>query len=105
VKAKQLLATKPVAVTERRYFKEKPTPDEVRELAVRLAGGARDLLSTRSRRYKELGLADRDLTDEELIDLLAAEPGLWRRPVVVRGERVVVGYDAPALEALLGEAD
>ena len=92
-------------VTERRYFKEKPTRDEVRELAALLPGGARDLLSTRSRKYKEMGLAERQLTDDELIDLLAAEPGLWRRPVVVRGSQVVVGYDAPSLEALLDDKD
>lgn len=96
-----MLATKPVSVTERRFFKEKPTPDEVRWLAARLPGGVRDLLSTRSRRYKELGLAERDLSDEELVELLAREPGLWRRPVVVRGDQVVVGYDVPSLERLL----
>jgi arsenate reductase-like glutaredoxin family protein len=96
-----LLDSKPVRVAERRYFKEKPTLEEVRWLAARLPGGARDLLSTRSRRYKELGLAERDLSEDELIALLAAEPGLWRRPVVVRGDRVVVGYDAPSLEELL----
>ena len=92
-------------MNERRFFKDKPTPEEVRWLAARLPGGARDLLSTRSRRYKELGLAERNLTDEELVDLLAAEPGLWRRPVVVRGDQVVVGYDAASLEELLDEAE
>lgn len=96
-----MLDTKPVSVTERRYFKEKPTPEEVRWLAARLPGGARDLLSTRSRRYRELGLEGRELSEDELIELLVAEPGLWRRPVVVRGDRVVVGYDAPSLEDLL----
>lgn len=98
-----MLATKPVEVNERRYFKEKPTRDEVVALAALLPGGVRDLLSTRSRKYKEMGLAERQLTDEELIDLLTAEPGLWRRPVIVRGSQVVVGYDAPSLEALLEE--
>lgn len=94
-----------MSVNERRFFKEKPSPEEVRWLADRLPGGVRDLLSTRSRRYRELGLAERDLTDEELVDLLAAEPGLWRRPVVVRGDQVVVGYDAAGLEELLDGAE
>lgn len=100
-----MLETKPVSVNERRFFKEKPSPEEVRWLADRLPGGVRDLLSTRSRRYRELGLAERDLTDEELVDLLAAEPGLWRRPVVVRGDQVVVGYDAAGLEEILDGAE
>jgi len=97
-----LLEAKPVEVHERRFFSEKPTPEEVRWLAARLPGGVRDLISTRSRRYKELGLEGRQLTDDELVELLAAEPGLWRRPVVVRGDQVVVGYDPARLEELLG---
>lgn len=96
-----MLAAKDVAVTERRYFKEKPTEAEIRGLVALLPGGARDLLSTRSRRYKEMGLAERELGEEELIALLAAEPGLWRRPVVVRDGRVVIGYDAKQLDELL----
>ncbi|MDF2631075.1 MAG: hypothetical protein K0R39_4906 [Symbiobacteriaceae bacterium] len=88
-------------VTERQYFKQTPSADEIRALAALLPGGVRDILSTRSRRYKELELAEKSLTDAELVDLLAAEPGLWRRPIVVRGNQVVVGFDAKNLEALL----
>lgn len=88
-------------VTERLYFKQKPTVAEVRELAALLPGGARDILSTRSRRYKELGLAEKSLSDADLIDLLAQEPGLWRRPIVVRNGQAVVGFDAKNLETLL----
>jgi arsenate reductase (glutaredoxin) len=96
-----LLANTDAQVEERLYFKQKPSVDEVRALAAKLPGGARDLLSTRSRRYKELGLAEKELSDTELIDLLAAEPGLWRRPVVIRGDQVVIGYDQKSLESLL----
>jgi Spx/MgsR family transcriptional regulator len=101
VKAKQLLGTKDVTVHERLYFKQKPSLDEVRDLVSRLPGGPAELLSTRSRRYKELDLASRQLTEEEMIRLLAEEPGLWRRPVIIRGEKVVIGYDAKSLEELL----
>jgi Spx/MgsR family transcriptional regulator len=101
VKAKQLLGSTDVTVNERQYFKQKPTVDEVRAIAGKLPGGARDLLSKRSRRYKELGLAEKELADEELIRLLAEEPGLWRRPIVIAGDEIVVGYDQKRLEALL----
>jgi arsenate reductase-like glutaredoxin family protein len=90
-----------LAVSERQYFKLKPTADEVRAIAALLPGGARDMLSTRSRRFKELNLAERAVADEELIGLLADEPGLWRRPIVIHGQQVVVGFDAKRLEALL----
>jgi Spx/MgsR family transcriptional regulator len=101
VKAKQLLGRADATVQERLFFKQKPTAEEVRALAARLPGGARDILSTRSRKYKELGLAGQELSDEALIELLAQEPGLWRRPIVIRGDQVVVGYDQKGLEELL----
>lgn len=88
-------------MNERRFFKQKPTVEEVRAIAARLPGGAHDILSKRSRRYKELGLAEKDLSEEELIQLLAEEPGLWRRPIVISGEEIVVGYDESSLRSLL----
>lgn len=96
-----MLGATDAAVTERLYFKQKPTLEEVRGLAAKLQGGARDLLSARSRRYKELGLAEQELSDEQVIQLLTEEPGLWRRPVVIRGDQVVIGFDQKRLEELL----
>lgn len=87
-------------VRERRYFTEHPTEDEIRELAKLLPGGIDDIISTRSRRYRELELADKELTEEEWVRLLATEPGLWRRPIAVKGDETVVGYNEDALRAL-----
>jgi len=96
-----LLAKSGVRVKERLYFKDKPTVEEVRALAALLPGGVRDILSIRSRKYQELALAEQKLEDSELIALLAAEPGLWRRPIVVAGHTAVVGFNEKNLEALI----
>lgn len=97
-----MLGTTDITVTERQYFKQKPTVEEVQAIARLLPGGAKDILSTRSRRYKELGLAERgDLSEAELVALLAEEPGLWRRPIVIEGDQAVVGFDQKRLESLL----
>lgn len=85
---------------ERLYFKQAPTVAEVQELAAKLPGGARDLLSTKSRRYKELGLDVTALSDAEVALLLAQEPGLWRRPVVVVNGQVLVQPKAEVLAGL-----
>lgn len=98
----QLLGQLGAEVKERRYFDQRPTEDEVRHLARLLPGGVNDLISTRGRRYRELELADAQLTEEQWVRLLANEPGLWRRPVAVKGEKVVVGYDEEALKSLVG---
>jgi len=96
-----VLGASPVQVKERLFFKQKAIEAEVAALAALLPGGARDILSTRSRRYKELGLADREISDGELLRLLAAEPGLWRRPIIVRGNAAVIGFDAQSLGRFL----
>lgn len=101
MKAKQLLGGTGARIAERQYFKQLPTPDEVRAVAALAPGGVRDLVSTKSRRFKELNLAARDLTDDQWVDLLSQEPGLWRRPVAVAGSRLVIGYDAQALSDLV----
>jgi len=96
-----LLIKSGVQIHERLYFKEKATIEEVRALAALLQGGPNDILSTRSRRYQELALSEQKLEESELIALLAAEPGLWRRPIVVAGNTAVVGFNEKNLEALL----
>ncbi|MBO8140689.1 MAG: Spx/MgsR family RNA polymerase-binding regulatory protein [Firmicutes bacterium] len=100
-RARRFLGELGAQVTERRYFADLPAEDEIRKLASLLPGGVRDLVSTRSRRFREMDLEGRDLSDEEWTRLLAREPGLWRRPVAVRGHRAVVGFDPEAYRDLL----
>lgn len=88
-------------VEERLYFKDAPTDEEVEKLVRRLPGGVNDLISTRGRRYRELNLADAQLTEEQWLKLLVNEPGLWRRPVAVRGDEAIVGYNEAALRSLV----
>jgi arsenate reductase len=77
------------------------------ELAVILARAglkAHDVLSTRSRPYKEMGLRDRDVSDDELLDLMVEHPALIRRPLVVGDRRSVVGFNRSGLTELLNES-
>jgi len=76
-----------------------PPPREVLErIAASLPGGAEELVSKRSRRYRELGLAGRALSSDEWLRLLEEEPRLLRRPILWDGERAVVGFDRKAYE-------
>lgn len=92
--------------TERHIFSSPPTREELAAVARLLPGGTRDLLSTRSTRARELGLTEEagwgPENEEELLDLLAREPRLLRRPIVTDGRAAVVGYDEAALRAAFG---
>ncbi len=75
-----------------RDIKEEPlTRREVVDLA-KLLGGANELFSKRAVKYREMKLAERELSDDEMIDLMAEEYTFLKRPIVVKNGRAVAGY-------------
>lgn len=52
-----------------------------------------DFLNTHSEVYREKNLAENPPTRREAVRLMAREPRLIRRPVIVAGGRVVLGFD------------
>jgi Spx/MgsR family transcriptional regulator len=52
-----------------------------------------DFLNTHSGAYREKNLAENPPTRREAIRMMAKEPRLIRRPVIVAGGRVVLGFD------------
>ncbi|KGM52092.1 arsenate reductase [Lysobacter concretionis Ko07 = DSM 16239] len=73
------------------YLDTPPTVDELQELLRMLGVPARELLRTGETEYAELGLADPDKSDAELIGAMASHPRLIERPVFVHGGRAVIG--------------
>jgi arsenate reductase (glutaredoxin) len=51
--------------------------------------------------YAELGLADREVGDDEAIALMAEHTELMQRPVVVRGDRAVLARPVERVTELL----
>ncbi|MBD9424963.1 arsenate reductase (glutaredoxin) [Pseudomonas sp. PDM15] len=74
-----------------RYLETPPSAAELRELLSKLGIGARALLRSGEDEYKELGLADASLSDEQLIAAMAAHPKLIERPILVAGKHAVIG--------------
>jgi Spx/MgsR family transcriptional regulator len=95
-----VLSRTKVPFTTRDLFKQPLTAAEIRALAAKSPEGVRGLLSTRTSQYKALGLDKKKVSDAELIALMAKEPRLLRRPLTLAGNRLVIGFDGPALEAL-----
>ena len=66
--------------------------------------GSRDFqlfLNTRNALYRKRKMAEKPPSRDEALKLMAANPNLIRRPVVIRGGRIVLGYDEPALKKLV----
>ena len=61
------------------------------------------LIRRRGDLYASLGLDDPALTDEQLLDAILAHPSLMERPIVVRGDRAVIGRPPERVLELLGD--
>ena len=86
---------------ERDFFKDSFSEQEIRGLAEGV--GISQLFARRSPSLKQMGLADRELSEAEMLDLMLREPRLVRRPLVRLGERLLVGVNLKAVEAALAE--
>ncbi len=73
------------------YLETKPDAKHIRNLLDKLDIGARALLRSGEDAYKENNLADKSLDDKQLIAAMASHPKLIERPIVVHGDRAVLG--------------
>jgi arsenate reductase len=95
-----LLEEQGVTFERRDYFRDRFTRDELADVLARAGLTPHEALSKRSRPYKELQLAERDVSDDELLDLMVAEPALLRRPLIIAGDQAVVGFNKDEITAL-----
>ena len=65
------------------YLKTPPSRALVAELAARTGQPLRSLLREKGTPYGDLGLDDLTLSDDQLLDAIAAHPILLNRPIVV----------------------
>jgi arsenate reductase len=85
------------------YHVEPLAEDEIRELVRKTGRPARELFRTREPIHDELGLAGREVGDDEAIRLMAEHPELMQRPVIVRGDRAVLGRPVERVNELLDD--
>ncbi|MEF8699021.1 MAG: arsenate reductase (glutaredoxin) [Candidatus Accumulibacter sp. UW26] len=86
----QLIAAEGVAVEIVDYLATPPDRDELRDLLRKLGMPPADLVRRGESVFRE-NYAGRSLSDEEWLDALLAHPILIERPIVVRGDRAVLG--------------
>jgi arsenate reductase (glutaredoxin) len=78
--------------------KQRLTEAEIEKLI-----GSRDyrkLLNTRNELYRSRNMKDHPPSRAEAIQLMAKEPNLIRRPIVIRGSQMVLGFDEEAYRKL-----
>ncbi|QYJ80139.1 arsenate reductase (glutaredoxin) [Shewanella acanthi] len=86
-----LLEQQGCQITVVEYLKAVPSADDIRTLLTKLNLTARQLMRTKEDEYKELGLADANLSEEALIEAMIATPKLIERPIVLANDKAVIG--------------
>lgn len=81
------------------YLEHPLSADELKKLLRRAGLTPNDVLRTKEPAYREL-VAGRNLTDEELLKIIAAHPELLQRPIVVRGDKAVLARPVENLKRL-----
>lgn len=102
-KANRRLDRHRVSVSEFRDIKENPlSRTEVVEL-VKMLGGASELFSKRAVKYREMKLGERDLSEQEMIDLMAEDYTFLKRPILVVSGKASAGYYEKFFDLFLNE--
>jgi len=83
-----------------KYLEVEPDEEMIKDLLKKLGINARELMRTKEDIYKELGL--KDVEDEALlIKAMAENPKLIERPVVIKGNKAVIGRPPEKVVAFL----
>lgn len=77
---------------EKRNIRDEPLSREEIEKLAKMLGGAENLFSRRSVKYRELGLRDKEISPAEMIDLMESEYTFLKRPVLVVDGKALAGF-------------
>ncbi|MDA3129655.1 arsenate reductase family protein [Aliibacillus thermotolerans] len=99
-KAKKWLDENGITYDEYDITKQPPSREELEELYKKSGLEIKKFFNTSGKKYRELGLKDKvkSADEEELLDILASDGMLLKRPIVTDGEKVTVGFKEDVFE-------
>jgi len=99
--ALQLLRDRGIEPTVIEYLQDPPDPETLDHLLTLLGVEPRDAMRKQEKEYKDLKLDDPKLTRKQLVAAMAEHPILIERPIVVRGNKAVIGRPPERVEEIL----
>lgn len=99
--AVQLLKESGTPFTAINYYERSFTKTQLNTLLKKAGLSPKDVLRTKEDLYRELGLAKKQLTDDELLDLMVKHPDLIQRPIVEKGDQAMLARPADSIKKLL----
>lgn len=93
-KAKKHLESLGLDFEDRHIAEDNPTADELKQWIAQSGYPVKKFFNTSGVKYRELGLKDKlpEMSEAEQIALLASDGMLVKRPILVDGDRILVGF-------------
>ena len=93
-KAKKYLEENNIEFVDRHIAEENPTKEELKEWLNKSGLPMKKFFNTSGVLYREMQLKDKvkELPENELLDILASNGMLVKRPIVIKDDTVLVGF-------------
>jgi arsenate reductase (glutaredoxin) len=100
--AKKWLDAHHLSYEEVHIVEQPPSREELQDLYQKSGLELKKFFNTSGMKYRELGIKDKmkSATDEELLELLASDGMLIKRPILTDGKRVTVGFKEEEYEKM-----
>lgn len=99
--AVQLLKESGEPFTTVNYYEKPFTKAQLKGLLKKAKLSPKEVLRTKEDIHKELGLAKKTVSDDELLDLMVKYPDLIQRPIIEKGNKAMLARPAETVKAML----
>lgn len=100
-KVKKYFNTYNIPYVEKNIFSTPLTREDIYKMVTKSENGFDDIISTRSKIFKERDLNVADMKTGELIDFIINNPTILRRPIIVADDEIQVGYNEDDINLFL----
>jgi arsenate reductase (glutaredoxin) len=83
------------------YYVDPIPKAKIKELLKKMGISAEELLRKKEDVYKKLAIEQKDLSDDEIVELMARHPDLIQRPIVEKGNKAILARPAERIKEIL----
>jgi regulatory protein spx len=92
-KAKKWLDDHKIPYEEKNLFNQRISESDIDRMLENAENGFEDIISTRSKIFKEESLDVEDMKISELKQFIINNPSVLKRPIMIEGDKMQVGYN------------
>ena len=83
------------------YYVDPVSKPKLKELLKKMGIPAKGLLRAKEEIYKKLKLSEKELSEDQILDLMVKHPDLIQRPIVEKGSKAILARPAERIKEIL----